>query len=115
MRTTLPIHRILASILAVVFFVLATAGFGLALSLTLQENGCPCHHIGECAITADDGGGEPDSPESEASQGDFNPTFGETPTLPPYAPIMTLIRISDPFRAIPKVYLDRFVPPQNLA
>lgn len=108
-------HRILASILAAVFFVLATTGFGLALSLTIQEKSCPCHHIGECAITADADGGEPDSPESEASHGDFNPTCGNTPALPSYAPLMTLLRVSDPFLTIPKVYLDRFVPPQNLA
>ena len=112
MKTTTLLHRVLASTLVAVLLLIATAGFGLALSLSLKEQATSKHVSCGC-IKADDGGGESGCPASETSHGDFNPSCDTTPTLPAYAPLVENLRAHEPFRAPPQVYFDLFVPPQS--
>ncbi len=110
-NTTIP-HKVLASVLVVVLLLLSTAGFGLAISLSLKEQ-APSKHVSCGCITADDDGGKSGCPTSEASHGDFNPSCDATPAMPIYAPLVENLRAYEPFRAPPQVYFEFFVPPKN--
>lgn len=112
MKTASFPHRVLASILVVILLLISTAGFGLALSLALKDQ-APSKHASCGCIEADDGGAESGCPASEASHGDFNPSCGTTPIMPAYVPLVENLRVYEPFRAPPQVYLDFFVPPQS--
>lgn len=112
MKTTTFLHKVLASILVVLLLLISTAGFGLALSLSLKDQ-APSKHVSCGCIKADDGDGESGCPASEVCHGDFNPSCGTTPIMPAYTPLEENLRVYEPFRAPPQVYLDFFVPPQS--
>lgn len=64
--------------------------------------------------TATDGDGGEKPPASESSYSDYNPPCSENQSLPAYRPTVSLLVHFEPFKALPQVYPDRFVPPQNL-
>lgn len=112
MKTTSFSHRVIASLLIAVFLLISTAGFGLALSLSLKEQ-APSQHVSCGCITADDNGGDSGCPASEVFHGDFNPSCGTTPVMPAYVQLVENLFICEPFCAPPQVYLDLFVPPES--
>ena len=58
-------------------------------------------------------GGE-SMPESESSYPDLNPSCDHKQIVSVYRPTASLLEPFEPFTALPKVYPERFVPPQNL-
>jgi len=112
MKTTTFSHRVLATILVAILLLITTAGFGLALSLSLKDQ-APSKHVSCGCIKADDGNGESGCPASEVCQGDFNPSCCTAPIVPVYAPLVESLRIHEPFCEPPQVYLDLFVPPKS--
>lgn len=112
MKTTTFHHRAFACILVVLFLLISTAGFGLALSLSVQKQTTSKHAACGC-ITADSDGSEQESPTSEVFHGDFNPSCTAAPTIPAYAPIVECLCAYEPFSTPPQVYFDLFVPPQE--
>lgn len=112
MKTTTFPHKVIATILVVLLLLISTAGFGLALSLSVQEQTTSKHAACGC-ITADDGGGESESPTPEICHGDFNPSCAAIPVIPAYVPLVESLCAYEPFRAPPQVYFDLFVPPQE--
>ena len=112
MKTTIFLHRVTASFLVALLLLISTAGFGLALSLSLKDQ-APSKHVSCGCIKADDDSEDSSCPASETFHGDFNPSCGTTPVIPPYAPLVENLFIDEPFRAPPQVYLDLFVPPES--
>jgi len=53
-------------------------------------------------------------PESESSYPDLNPSCDQKQIVSVYRPTASPLEPFDPFTALPKVYPERFVPPQNL-
>lgn len=68
----------------------------------------------ELSWSAQHGDGGEATPASESSYSDYNPSCNQKQIIPVYRPTVSPLVCFEPFTALPKVYPERFVPPQNL-
>ncbi|HBG06731.1 MAG: hypothetical protein A2075_14550 [Geobacteraceae bacterium GWC2_58_44] len=113
---------VFALIIPVLFFNLSTHGlFGVAHALEKSENSNPLKISIVNVVTDDPYPVCPDDHQQNTEQsqsGCESPSvlyFGRQPLLISYNPNITTHFVTEPFKAMPEVYLDKFIPPQNLA
>lgn len=70
---------------------------------------------GEASFTSGEGNGSEPTPAAKSSHTDYNPSCDDSPIILSYRPGLSALVPFEPFTAVPQVFPDRFVPPQNIA
>lgn len=115
MRHATFFHICHATVLIVAMLAVMAGGLALAKPSDGPAATSLSQQTGELSFTSGEGDCSEPAPASESSYSDYNPSCGKKTILPTYRPRLSPLERFEPFKAVPQVYPDRFVPPQNLA
>lgn len=108
------IHKCLAILLLTALLLLNLTAGGMAQVLANHHDDRQTVTVQPAQLSDVEDDGVP-LPDFDIPPLDFPPPANEWGRIPPYAPEVSMLTHHEPFRALPQVVADRFIPPQLIS